>query len=129
MKTLLIIAYAAILAVLLTGCVERRLTINTDPSDAKVILNDEYIGISPVTVSFNWYGDYNVRIEKEGFATVRTHRKLKAPWYDHFPFDFFAQINPKKMVDTYDWAFELSPAQPIDRQQLIEDAEQVRQSL
>ena len=122
-------AFAAIFSILLTGCVERRLTINTDPADARVILNDEYIGTSPVTVSFNWYGDYNVRIEKEGFTTVQTHRKLNAPWYDHFPFDFFAQLNPRKTIDTYDWTFELAPAKPIDRQQLIEDAQQVRQSL
>jgi len=130
MKSLLsIIVSATIFAIPLAGCVERRLTINTSPADAKVILNDEYIGASPVTVSFNWYGDYNIRIEKEGFTTMRTHRKLKGPWYDHFPFDFFAQISPGKTVNTYNWTFELSPAPLIERQQLIEDAQQIRQSL
>jgi hypothetical protein len=128
-KTINFIILAAIMAILSSGCVERRLTINTSPTDAKVILNDEYIGTSPVTVSFNWYGTYNIRIEKDGFTTLDTHRKLNAPWYDHFPFDFFAQISPKKTVDTYDWSFELSPAQLIDRQQLIENAQQIRDSL
>jgi len=47
------------------GCVERRLKINTSPTAAQVILNDEQIGPSPVTVTFQWYGDYNVRISKE----------------------------------------------------------------
>jgi hypothetical protein len=43
-----------IAALLLGGCVERELTINTKPEGALVILNDEEIGTSPVTVSFNW---------------------------------------------------------------------------
>lgn len=106
-----------------TGCVERQLTINTTPQDAKVSLNDEEIGQSPVTVNFNWYGDYRVTISKEGYDTLKTHRKLKGPWYDHFPFDFFAQVlTPKRIVDSYDWNFDLSPHQKPDRDQLIKDA-------
>jgi hypothetical protein len=64
----------------LTGCVERKLTINTEPQGALVILNDEEIGTSPVTVSFEWYGDYWVRISKEGYESLNTHRPLKGPW-------------------------------------------------
>ena len=64
---------------LLAGCVERKLTINTNPSGALVLLNDEEIGVSPATVSFNWYGDYNVTIRKHGYETLQTHRKLASP--------------------------------------------------
>ena len=95
---------------ILSGCVERRLTINTEPQGAMVLLNDEEIGDSPATVSFEWYGDYNVVIRKEGFETLKTHRKLKAPWYDGFPFDFFANtLNPDIIVDEFEWTFELEP--------------------
>lgn len=112
------------------GCVERNLTINTEPQGALVTLNDEEIGTSPVTVSFNWYGDYNVRLTKEGFETLNTHRELKGPWYDRFPFDFFAQIvNPNRIVDSYEWTFELEEKKPVDPQQLIEQAMQVRSEL
>ncbi len=112
------------------GCVERRLTINTEPKGALVILNDEEIGTSPVTVSFNWYGDYAVRISKEGFETLNTHRKLEGPWYDKFPFDFFAGIlSSKRIVDSYEWTFELDPKQQIDSQQLIEKALEAKEQL
>ena len=115
---------------LLGGCVERRLTINTKPEEALVILNDEEIGTSPVTVSFNWYGDYYVRISKPGFETLNTHRKLKGPWYDHFPFDFFAQIvNPNRIVDSYEWTFELSARKEISREELIQKAEALKEKL
>ena len=119
-----------IAAVIVSGCVERQLTINTEPQGALVVLNDEEIGTSPVTVSFNWYGDYNVRISKEGFATLKTHRKLEAPWYDTFPFDFFAQIlSPERIVDSYEWTFELTEKQQPTREELIKDAEELKMQL
>jgi len=114
----------------LAGCVERKLTIKTKPQGAVVALNDEEIGESPVTVNFNWYGDYCVRISKEGYETLNTHRDLKGPWYDHFPFDFFAQIvNPNRIVDSYEWTFELSPNKQIGRDELIENARELKKQL
>jgi len=119
-----------IVGLLLAGCVERRLTINTSPQAALVALNDEEIGTSPVTVSFEWYGDYNVRISKEGYETLKTHRKLKAPWYDAFPFDFFIGVlSPKRIVDSYEWTFELTPKKEISRDQLIQNAEELKKQL
>jgi hypothetical protein len=116
--------------VIVSGCVERQLTVNTKPQGALVTLNDEEIGVSPVTVSFNWYGDYDVRISKEGYETLKTHRKLKGPWYDNFPFDFFANcLNPTRIVDSYEWTFELKEKQEPERQKLIENAGQLKQQL
>ena len=121
---------ALLAGILLAGCVERRLIINTEPDDALVVLNDEEIGQSPVTVPFEWYGDYNVRISKEGFQTLKTHRELKRPWYDKFPWDFFAQIvNPKRIVDSYEWTFVLTPLQQPDREDLIEAAQDLKEQL
>jgi len=118
------------ISLLLGGCVERKLTINTEPQGAVVTLNDEEIGQSPVTVSFNWYGDYNIRISKEGYETLKTHRELKGPWYDNFPFDFFAQvINSKRIVDSYEWTFKLEELQQPSRENLIQKAESLKKQL
>lgn len=115
---------------LLSGCVERKLTINTEPQGALIILNDEEIGISPVTVSFEWYGDYWVRISKEGYESLNTHRPLKGPWYDNFPFDFFAQIiSPDRIVDSYEWTFPLEPKKQISREELIQAAGKLEKQL
>ena len=123
-------AASLIAGVALAGCVERRLTINTNPQAALVILNDEEIGVSPVTVTFQWYGYYWVRISKEGYETRNTHRDLKAPWYDHFPFDFFAQIlYPGRIVDSYEWTFTLAPKQEMTREELFQDAQELKKQL
>jgi len=116
--------------VLVTGCVERRLKINTSPQGSMVTLNDEQIGVSPVTVTFQWYGDYAVRLSKEGYQTLNTHHALKAPWYDAFPFDFFAQILwPCRIVDSFEWTFELQPLQPVLREDLIQRALDLEEQL
>jgi len=123
-------AVSLLVLTILSGCVERRLTINTKPQGALVALNDEEIGESPVTVNFNWYGDYCVRISKEGYETLNTHRDLKGPWYDYFPFDFFAQIlNPNRIVDSYVWTFDLSPKRQISRDELIQNAQELKEQM
>jgi len=124
-----VIIIGLIAALLLAGCVERQLTINTEPQGALVFLNDEEIGTSPVTVSFEWYGDYNVRISKEGCETLKTHRKLKAPWYDKFPYDFFAMLRPKRIVDSYEWTFPLEGKKQISQEELIQNAEELKKQL
>ena len=117
-------------AATLPGCVERTITINTEPQGAQVILNDEEIGISPVTVAFEWYGDYNVTIRKDGFETLKTHRNLKAPWYDAFPFDFFAGVlSSDRIVDAYEWTFQLEQKEPVPRDLLIQNAHALKQQL
>ena len=115
-----------VIPVIISGCggVQRQLTIKTEPSEALVVLNDEEVGLSPVTVSFNWYGDYSVRISKPGCQTLNTHRELVAPWYDEFPFDFIASFCwAERTVDSYEWMFELSPYEPPQRDGLIEAAQ------
>ena len=116
------------LAFAATGCVNRKLTINTVPQGGLVMLNDEEIGIAPVTVGFSWYGDYRVRVEKQGYDTLNTHRDLKAPLHDRFPFDFFVEVLwPGQINAEHEWTFELQPYQAPGRTALIDSAEKMRQ--
>jgi len=129
-NSVLVLAAIGLAITILAGCVERKLTINTDPQGAKVILNDQEIGVSPVTVPFNWYGDYWVRISKDGYETLDTHRALKAPLHDHVPFDFVAQIlYPGQIVDAYEWTFELASKEYPTREQIIENGQALQSQL
>lgn len=125
------IKYAAqaglLAAVVLAGCVERRLTIVTEPEGAVVWLNDEEVGTTPVTVNFNWYGDYRVQIAKDGYETLNTHRLLERPLHDRAGFDFIAEVLwPGRIVDEYEWEFTLAPWQQPDAAMLLEQAEAMR---
>jgi len=130
LRSVFVLGAVCLVTLALCGCVERRLTIKTEPTGAMVTLNDEQIGTSPVTVPFNWYGDYWVRVSKDGYETLDTHRELKAPLHDYFPLDFFAEfLYSGRIVDAYEWTFELSPKQYPTREELIEKARSLQSQL
>jgi len=130
-KNILLFGITGLIFTILTcGCIERELKIDTTPNGAMVALNDEEIGQAPVTVSFNWYGDYYVRVSKDGYETLNTHKMLKAPWYDHFPFDFFVGVLwPQRIVDSYEWTFELEEKKEMTREDLLQKAEELQKEM
>lgn len=114
--------------VLMIGCVERTVSINTEPEGATVILNDQEIGMSPVKVPFTWYGDYDIIIRKPGFETLKTHEKISPPWYQ-WPFiDVFAEcLVPFTVYDNRELnTFVLAPRTPVDKQAMLQSAQELR---
>ncbi len=91
-KPLTTLGLAVLIVAATSGCVRRTIKITTEPPSARVFLNDQEIGRSEVSTDFLWYGDYDVVIRKEGFQTLHTHWDIKAPWYQVFPVDFFAEV-------------------------------------
>src|SRR4051812_38674164 len=75
----------------LTGCVERRYTIRTNPPGALVVVNDEEIGASPVSASFTYYGDRKIELMHDGYMTQKVIQPIKAPWYDNYLTEFFTE--------------------------------------
>lgn len=112
---------------LLAGCVERMITVTTDPPGAVVWLNDEEIGSTPVTREFTWYGTYDVTIRKEGFETLHQGKETPTPIYQWPVLDlFFETLWPGKLTDHHPWHFALTPVTPNDPNALIERAEKLR---
>ena len=113
------------------GCahIERSVTIRTEPAGALVYLNGEEIGRSPVKHDFNWYGDYDVQLRKEGYQTLKTHQWVTAPWWQWMPLDLAAELVPARLVDHRDYAYTLSPELPANPQQMIRSASELRRQL
>lgn len=65
---------AVLLALLvLAGCsTKRTITVASEPAGADVWVAGEHRGKTPVTLPFVYYGDAEVRIEKEGYASLAT---------------------------------------------------------
>lgn len=118
----------AMLALGSAGCVRRSLTIQTEPAGALVYLNDEEVGQSPVTTDFTWYGDYDLIVRLDGYETLSTHFVVKRPWYQAPPIDFFAEVLwPRHIVDKHHFQFDLTPATPPDRAELVDRANAFRE--
>lgn len=100
---------AIVAAGALAGCVERRIIITTEPTDALVYLNDVEVGRTPLEVDFTYYGVYDVRIRKLGYEPLVTSREAKAPFYEWPGVDLVAMAIPVTKETIIRWHFDLAP--------------------
>ncbi len=110
------------------GCIERTISIITEPEGATVFLNDQEVGRSPVTVPFTWYGDYDITLRKAGYQTVKTNHRIKTPWYQ-WPFiDLFTEcLIPFTVHDDHVLGpYELVQAEPMEPETLLQAAAEMR---
>jgi hypothetical protein len=94
------------------GCVEQSMTIETDPPNALVYLNDQEVGRAPLTRDFMWYGDYDVNVRLDGYETLKTHQKVTAPAWNWFPLDLISDLLPVTLHDHRHFAYTLKPLDP-----------------
>ncbi len=111
------------------GCIERTVSIQTEPDGALVYLNDEEVGRSPVRVPFTWYGDYDIVIRKTGYKTLQTNHRINTPWYQIPGIDVITEclvpftVHDDRVLDT----FILEAREPVDKQALLESSVRMRQ--
>lgn len=114
---------------MLVGCIERTISINTEPQGATVHLNDQEIGQSPVRVPFTWYGDYDIIIRKKGYKTLQTNHRIKTPWYQYPVIDLFTEcFIPFTIHDDHELGpFVLEPFEAPGKQDLLKRSDELRQ--
>ena len=79
-----------LISLLQTGCVHRRVTINSNPAGALVRIDGKDIGYTPASVDYTWYGTREVQLLKDGYETQTQFIKIGTPWYQRFPLDFIS---------------------------------------
>src|SRR5689334_16322679 len=124
-------AGAALLALLDLGCVERKLTVNSEPDGALVFLNNQELGRTPLTHDFTWYGNYDVQLRKEGYETLKVDHSIIAPWWQWVPFDLLADLTPFWWTDQRAISFKMQPAstQAADPQTMLARAAEMQTQL
>jgi len=106
MMRLLLIA----MLLVMPGCLQRRIRVTSDPPGAIVWVNDTEIGRTPAETSFTFYGDYDVRLELDGYEPIHTMRRARAPLYEYPGPDLVAAALPFKFENIVEWHFELTPS-------------------
>jgi hypothetical protein len=121
------IALVSALLTVATGCVQRRMTVRSNPPGAMVYVDDYPIGTTPVSTDFTYYGTRKVRLVKDGFETLTVYQPMKTPWYEWFGIDFFSEnIWPGEIRDERAYEFQMIPTVQVPNEQLIGRAEQMR---
>lgn len=109
----------------LAGCVERTISITSEPPGALVYLNDEEVGRTPCEVHFLYYGEYDVRLVLDGHEPFMGSAMAPAPVYEWPGFDLVSELAPVTFRNHFNWHFDLEPVS-ADREQMIERARALR---
>ena len=116
-----------LLAVATAGCVQRRMTIRSNPPGALVYVDDYQIGTTPVSHDFVYYGTRKIRLVKDGYETLTVRQPFPIPWYEYFPLDFVSEnlipweIRDERVVD-----LAMAPAAATPPEVVVARAEQAR---
>lgn len=111
------------------GCVQRRMTIRSNPPGALVYVDDYQIGTTPVSTDFVYYGTRKIRLVKDGYETLTVRQPFPIPWYEIFPLDFVSEnlwpgeIRDERVVD-----LAMMPAAATPPEEVVARAEQSRLS-
>jgi len=121
--------WIAALSLTLTGCVERRFVISTDPFGAVVYdLSETPIGVAPADKSFTYYGNYRFKLIKDGYQTKIVEERIRAPWYEWPGLDFVSEnLLPFTVRDIRRLHYQLDPIAPVSEQKVRDDGELLRQ--
>jgi hypothetical protein len=115
------------LAANLAGCVERRMTIRSNPPGAQVYVDDYEIGTTPVSTGYIYYGTRKIRLVKDGYETLTVYQPMPHPWYDWPGIDFFSEnIWPGKIRDERAFDYQMQPLISVPTDELRARAEQLR---
>lgn len=123
-RTAAIIACAAI-----SGCTSRTIVVTSDPPGALVTLNGVEVGATPVEVGFRYYGQYDLRMRKEGYQPLTAAPWANAPWYEYPPIDFL--LLPFPLETRVKWHYQLEPTSVEQNASdaLIERGQQMRRAM
>lgn len=123
----LTILLCALVCLLSTGCVRRRMTLRTNPPGAQVFIDDQEIGQTPCSTNFVYYGTRKITVIKDGYRTETLYQKFSPPWYQIPPLDFITEnltvqeIRDERIVDV-----TLVPQEIVTEAKLRERAEGLR---
>jgi len=116
-----------LVALSLTGCVRRRLTVRSNPAGALVYVDNQKIGTTPCSVDFTYYGTREIRLVKSGFETLTVNQPIPTPWYQVPPLDFVSDnFALRKIRDNRTVSFNLQPQLMIPVEEVIRRGEELR---
>ncbi len=120
---------ALALCVATSGCVQRRMTIRTNPPGAVVYVDEEEIGTSPCSHDFVYYGTRKIRLVKDGYETQTILQPFPWPWYELIGLDFVTEnLIPGEIRDERVLDYQLQPQIIVPTDQLLGRAENLRRS-
>ena len=75
----------------LTGCVERKMVITSEPSGVDVWVNEQWHGKTPYELPFKHYGVFSIKLEADGYYPMFVKEPVPAPLYQQPGLDLISE--------------------------------------
>ena len=125
-----VLAVSTIGLLCLSGCVQRRLIVKTQPEGAFVSIDKQPVGYSPVSVPFTYHGTREFQVEKDGYKTITVQERIRPKWYSTFPISFITEnFWPREIRDQRIFDFQLQPKTMTDENGLVDRANDLRMNV
>lgn len=109
------------------GCVKRTLVVRSQPEGALVTIDNQTIGHTPLSTPYTYQGTRDVKLELDGFQTVKVQENVRDPWYLNPPFDFIVEnFWPYEVDVERELNFQMRPLEEVDQNRLLDRASQLR---
>ena len=128
-KTVNILMTSLILASL-TGCVQRRFNIRSQPEGAFVSIDRQPVGLTPLSVPWTYNGTREIQLEKDGYKTIKVQQRIKPRWYETFPVSFLTEnFSPREIRDERLMEFQMEPKTQVQGNLLLDRANDLRMNV
>jgi hypothetical protein len=125
----LVVLLVAVAVCAAPGCVRRRLTVRTTPPGALVYIDGQFIGTTPVSTDFTYYGTRKIELIKDGFETQTVKQEFSPPWYQYPGLDFINEnLNPREIRDERELHFTLAAQRIVPAEELLGRGDYLRAS-
>ena len=97
---------------------------------ALVYVDNNEIGLTPVSTPFTYYGQREIRLAKDGCETLTVIQPVPPPWYEIPGLDFIPEtLVPGKIRDERTFDYPLQPQMLTPPDQLRDRAESLRRGV
>lgn len=126
-KSWLSLVLLGLIVCLGSGCVHRRMMINSNPVGALVYVDGKEAGFTPTAVSFDYYGTREIKLVKDGYKTLTVLQKVPPPWYQLPGIEFLADnFTPGKVTDRQSFQYQMQRQQVPSGNELKERSKAFR---
>ena len=116
-----------LVVVSLTGCIQRRFIIRSQPEGASVMIDHIPVGQTPLSVPYTYSGTREFQLEKAGYKTVKVQENFQPTWYERFPVSFVTEnFWPNEIRDERLLEFQLEPKTQVQENLLLDRANELR---
>ena len=117
----------ALITLAQTGCVSRRLMVQSNPPGAMVLVEGKEVGYTPTGIDFTYYGTRELTLIKDGYETKTQLVPVRAPWYQWPVIDFFSDnFLLGRVTDRHSVQLELEPRRMVPNQELLNRGQTLR---